>query len=159
MSPKKLLRSKSADGGEPGKAYLALFEVLSSGDMDKIREVVPPEDLDQMKELGLTDDEVLEFLTLTTPTEVEIVGGTFPGYNRDPVSDPETYASGLTDFTANIWNQQSTPAMYEVARIRFQTLGGGQGAIGIGLSPNGGLVESASYTLAAATTQPMTSAV
>lgn len=66
-------------GGEPGKAYVAHFEVMSSGDMDKIRKMVPQEALDDMKEMGLSEEEVLEFITMSTPSEVEIVGGTLDG--------------------------------------------------------------------------------
>ncbi len=68
-----------ADGGEPGRAYLAHFELMGSGDWDKIRQEIPEDELEGIKQLGLSDEEVLEFLTLFRPSEVEIVGGTLDG--------------------------------------------------------------------------------
>jgi hypothetical protein len=67
------------DGGEPGKAYLALVEIMSSGDMDKIRAIAPKKDLDEFVQMGLSDEDVLEFLALLSPSEVKIVGGTIDG--------------------------------------------------------------------------------
>ena len=68
-----------ADGGEPGKAYLAHFELMGSGDWDKISKEIPKDELEDIKQMGLSDEEVLEFLTLFKPSEVEIVGGTLDG--------------------------------------------------------------------------------
>jgi hypothetical protein len=68
-----------ADGGEPGKAYLELAAALSSGDMEKIRAVAPKEELENFQQMGFSDEEVLEFLALTSPSEVTIVGGMIDG--------------------------------------------------------------------------------
>lgn len=67
------------DGGEPGKAYMAYFETMSSGDWEKISKLIPKEELDDMKMMGLGDEQLLEFLMMMTPSEVEIVGGTLDG--------------------------------------------------------------------------------
>jgi hypothetical protein len=72
----------SADGGEPGKAYMARFELMSSGDWDKISKAMPPEQLAGMRESGFSDEELLGYLTMGLADEVKISGGTL-----DPAGD------------------------------------------------------------------------
>jgi hypothetical protein len=67
-------------GGEPGKAVIARFEANRSGNFDKIKALTPPEDQGQMD--GISDEEkkmALEFMKLSTPSNVKIVGGTVDG--------------------------------------------------------------------------------
>jgi len=52
---------------------------MGSDDWDKIRKEIPEDELEDIKQLGLSDEGVLEFLTLFRPSEVEIIGGTLDG--------------------------------------------------------------------------------
>ncbi len=64
-------------GGEPGNAYLAWVAAVHSGDLARLKELVPPERAAQMD-----DEEVkasLEFIQAMTPTEVTVLGGSSDG--------------------------------------------------------------------------------
>ncbi len=66
-----------ADGGEPGKAYVKWVEAIQSGDVKKIKKLVPKE---YQSELDSPDfKEQLEFLQAMTPTKVTILGGSSDG--------------------------------------------------------------------------------
>jgi hypothetical protein len=66
-----------ADGGEPGKAYLAWVEAVHSGSLEALKKIVPPE----MAEMLDADDagEQLEFLRTMTPTDVKLLSGSSDG--------------------------------------------------------------------------------
>ncbi len=69
-----------ADGGAPGKAYLAWIEAVHSGDLSRLKAIVPAEMADQLDET--TDEEVqeeLELMQIMTPKKVEIVSGSMDG--------------------------------------------------------------------------------
>ncbi len=85
---------------------------------------------------------------------LEISGGVSAGFNAAPVTNPASFASGDTDFTAINDGFVATPAgMFEVARVRLQAVGrpGDASPITLDLTPNGGLVDSASFSLIPAT--------
>lgn len=64
-------------GGEPGAAYLAWVEAIHSGDLDRLRAIVPPDMAAQLSEPGAEDE--IEFMRMMTPTDVTIVGGSTDG--------------------------------------------------------------------------------
>jgi hypothetical protein len=66
-----------AGGGEPGAAYLAWVHAIHSGDLDKLRAIVPPDMAAQLSEPGA--EEEIEFMRMMTPTEVTILGGSTDG--------------------------------------------------------------------------------
>lgn len=66
-----------ADGGEPGKAYLAWVEALHSGDPERLAPLVPEDMAAQLHDEGAREE--LEFLAAMTPTEVTILGGSSDG--------------------------------------------------------------------------------
>ena len=66
-----------ADGGEPGKAYLAWVAAVHSGDLERFRKLVPEEMMTQ-----LDDEEAKENLAMMqafTPTDVTILSGSSDG--------------------------------------------------------------------------------
>lgn len=69
-----------ADGGEPGQAYLEWVETIHSGDIDKLKSIIPAEMADQFDQFSA--DEVREeigFMQTMTPTEVKILSGSSDG--------------------------------------------------------------------------------
>jgi hypothetical protein len=70
-----------AGGGEPGAAYTAWCEAVHSGDMDRLKALMPAE------RAAMLDDEAnaesmkedLEFMKLMTPTDIEVVSGSSDG--------------------------------------------------------------------------------
>ena len=86
---------------------------------------------------------------------VEIEGGAFAGFSRRPVTDPESFASGRTDFTANNRELLATPRSFEIARIRIDVLRSEarEAFVGIRLAPRGGLVDGEHFELVPATLQ------
>lgn len=64
-------------GGEPGAAYLAWVEAVHSGDLDRLRAIVPPEMAEQLADPAAAEQ--IEFLRLMTPTDVTILGGSSDG--------------------------------------------------------------------------------
>ncbi|MCG6964764.1 MAG: hypothetical protein LJE95_16035 [Acidobacteria bacterium] len=66
-----------ADGGEPGKAYLAWIAAIHAGDLDRLKQLVPAEMASQME--GDDAKDQLELMQLMTPTEVKILGGSSDG--------------------------------------------------------------------------------
>jgi len=88
---------------------------------------------------------------------IEITGGNFPGFSRNPTTDRNSFETGVTDFTANNQGFLDTPDMYEVARVRFEVIGfpGAQGEIGLEHSANGGIVNNSDFTLEALNLSPV----
>ncbi len=66
-----------AGGGAPGAAYLAWVEAIHSGDLDRLRAIVPADMAAQLSEPGA--EEELEFMRMMTPTDVTILGGSTDG--------------------------------------------------------------------------------
>jgi|GEM_PF-2115522 len=66
-----------ADGGEPGAAYLAWVAAVHSGDLDRIKAMVPAEMATEMD--GEEATMALEFLAAMTPTDVKVLGGSSDG--------------------------------------------------------------------------------
>ncbi len=67
-----------AGGGQPGAAYLAWTEAVHSGDLDRIRALVPPEQAELLEDTPEVREE-LEFMRQMTPAEVTIVSGSSDG--------------------------------------------------------------------------------
>jgi hypothetical protein len=70
-----------AGGGEPGAAYTAWCEAIHSGDVDRIKAVVPTEQAAMLDDPSLAAQfaEDLEFMQLMTPQNPVIVGGSSDG--------------------------------------------------------------------------------
>jgi hypothetical protein len=70
-----------AGGGEPGAAYAAWCEAIHSGDVERIKAVVPAEQADMLDDPSLAAQfaEDLEFMQLMTPENPVIVGGSSDG--------------------------------------------------------------------------------
>jgi hypothetical protein len=70
-----------AGGGEPGAAYLAWCNAVLSGDIDKIKGLVPDEQAAMLDdpEIQAAFKEDLEFMQAMTPADVVIVGGSTDG--------------------------------------------------------------------------------
>lgn len=66
-----------ADGGEPGKAYLAWVTALHSGDPQQLKPLVPPELAEQLDAEGAKEE--IEMMASFTPTAVKILGGSSDG--------------------------------------------------------------------------------
>lgn len=64
-------------GGEPGAAYLAWVEAVHSGDLARVKGIVPAEMASEME--GDDAQATLEFLAAMTPTEVKVLGGSSDG--------------------------------------------------------------------------------
>ena len=69
-----------AGGGEPGAAYLQWIAAIHSGDLERIKSLVPPE-MAEMVGAGTPEEaqEELEFMQMMTPTEVKVLGGSSDG--------------------------------------------------------------------------------
>jgi hypothetical protein len=69
-----------AGGGGPGSAYLEWVEAVHSGDVKRLQSVVPAEMAAQLAAASPEDiEEQIEFLQMTTPSEVKILGGSTDG--------------------------------------------------------------------------------
>jgi hypothetical protein len=71
-----------AGGGAPGKALLANFAAMRTGDFEKLRAVSSPDKREQMDSTEMDDSDkkaMLEFLQATAPSDVKILGGTIDG--------------------------------------------------------------------------------
>lgn len=73
-----------AGGGAPGKAYAEWVETIHSGDLERIGKLLPAEMKAMLEQeiAGKSAEEIaetLELLTLFTPPEVEVVGGSTDG--------------------------------------------------------------------------------
>ena len=67
-------------GGEPGKAVLERFEANRSGNFEKIKALTAPDDRSQMDGISAEEKKMaLEFMELSTPSNVKITGGTIDG--------------------------------------------------------------------------------
>jgi len=69
-----------AGGGEPGRAYLRWIEVVHSGDLDALRNIVPPEMAVELDSASPAEaQEQIEFMREMTPTEVRVLSGSTDG--------------------------------------------------------------------------------
>jgi len=70
-----------AGGGEAGAAYIAWCDAIHSGDMERIKKLVPAEQAAMFDDPSNQDQimEELEFMKLMTPTEVVVTGGSSDG--------------------------------------------------------------------------------
>jgi hypothetical protein len=66
-----------ADGGEPGKAYLAWAAALHAGDIEALKALVPPEMVGQFDSDEVKED--LEMMQAMTPTGLTVLGGSSDG--------------------------------------------------------------------------------
>ena len=66
-----------ADGGAPGKAYLAWVAAIHSGEVDQLKKLVPAEMAAQLE--GDEAAEQLELMRAMTPTDIKILGGESDG--------------------------------------------------------------------------------
>ena len=68
-------------GGEPGAAFIAWCDAIHSGDIDRIKKLVPAEQAAMFDDPSQKDQimEELEFMKLMTPTEVVVIGGSSDG--------------------------------------------------------------------------------
>ena len=65
-----------AGGGEPGQAYLTWVETVHSGDIEKLKRIVPPELATQLDTVSPEEaSEEIEFMKSMTPTGVAIISG------------------------------------------------------------------------------------
>lgn len=64
-------------GGDPGKAYMAWVEALHSGDVERLKALVPAEMGAQLEDEDAA--EMIEFMALMTPTDLEVLGGSSDG--------------------------------------------------------------------------------
>ena len=70
-----------AGGGEPGKALLAHFDAVRSGDVDKLRGEMHPDNHAQLDEMIKSGEVgmVINMMQAFTPDEVTITGGKIDG--------------------------------------------------------------------------------
>ena len=70
-----------ADGGEPGKAYLALNKAMLAGDLDALAKLLPPDRAAEMQQARGTPEfeGMLAFIQAMTPKNVRIKGGRIDG--------------------------------------------------------------------------------
>jgi hypothetical protein len=86
------------DGGEPGKAYRAWVDAVHSGDLERLKKLVPAEMASQLD----ADDakQNLEMMAAMTPTSVKVLGGSSDGKTAilqvDAVMDGETVRGEIT---------------------------------------------------------------
>ncbi len=69
-------------GGEPGKAVLANFAAMRSGDLEKMKAVASPDKRQEMESAKMPEGDqkaMLEFMKAMAPTDVKILGGTVDG--------------------------------------------------------------------------------
>ena len=70
-----------ADGGEPGKVYLALNKAMLAGDLDALATLLPPEQAAEMQKSRATPEfaQQLLFIQAMTPKNVKLKGGRIDG--------------------------------------------------------------------------------
>jgi hypothetical protein len=71
-----------AGGGEPGKAVLANFAAMRSGDFEKVKAVAAPDKREEMDSAKMAESDqkaMLEFMKAMAPSDVKILGGTVDG--------------------------------------------------------------------------------
>jgi hypothetical protein len=71
-----------AGGGEPGKAVLANFAAMRSGDLEKMKAVAAPDKRQEMDAAKMAPGDqkaMLDFMKAMAPTDVKILGGTVDG--------------------------------------------------------------------------------
>ena len=71
-----------AGGGEPGKAVLANFAAMRSGDIEKLKAVSSPDKRTEMESAKMGEGDkkaMLEFLKAAAASDVKILGGTIDG--------------------------------------------------------------------------------
>ena len=70
-----------AGGGEPGAAFIDWCDAIHSGDIERIKKLVPAEQSAMFDDPSQKDQimEELEFMKLMTPSEVVVIGGSSDG--------------------------------------------------------------------------------
>ena len=70
-----------ADGGEPGKLYLALNRAMIAGDLDALAKLLPPEDAADLQKMRGTEEfkQQLALMQALTPHGVKLKGGRIDG--------------------------------------------------------------------------------
>jgi hypothetical protein len=71
-----------AGGGEPGKAVLAHFAAMRTGDFEKLKAVSSPDKRQEMESTKMEESDkkaMLEFLKAMAASDVKILGGTIDG--------------------------------------------------------------------------------
>jgi hypothetical protein len=70
-----------AGGGEPGKALLAHFDAIRSGDMARIRAEMHPDNIPQLDEMVAAGEAegMIGLMQMFTPDEVSVSGGSSEG--------------------------------------------------------------------------------
>ena len=69
-----------AGGGEPGAAYLVWTAAVKSGDLEQIKAVLAPEQLEMFASMPAEEQaENAEFLQMMAPDEVAVLGGRLVG--------------------------------------------------------------------------------
>jgi hypothetical protein len=69
-------------GGEPGKAVLANFAAMRSGDFEKMKAVAAPDKRQEMESANMPESDkqaMIEFMKSMAPSDVKILGGTIDG--------------------------------------------------------------------------------
>lgn len=96
-----------ADGGEPGKAVLAHFAAIASGDFERIKAGAHPERVKMMEDAGKSGEarQMIEMLKMMTPTDVKITGGTVDG-ERATIDFTGKDGSGPVKGTADVERYQ-----------------------------------------------------
>lgn len=71
-----------AGGGEPGRAVLARFAAMRTGDFEKLKAVNSPDQRKEMESTNIAESDrkaMLEFLKAAAASDVKILGGTIDG--------------------------------------------------------------------------------
>lgn len=73
---------------------------------------------------------------------IEIRGGLFDGFADTPLTNPRTFTSGKTDFTAQNAGFRNTPNVFHAATVVFQVIGEPEqkGSVGIHKTPRSEVV-------------------
>ena len=69
-------------GGEPGKAVIANFAAMRSGDFEKMKAVAAPDKRQEMESANMPESDkqaMIEFMKSMAPSDVKILGGTIDG--------------------------------------------------------------------------------
>ncbi len=93
-----LAQDLGAGGGEPGKALLAHFEATRSGDVDRIRGEMHPDNhaqLDEMIAAGEADM-IIGMMKMMTPDEITVSGGRIDGDSAEVEFSGKSEGSAVT---------------------------------------------------------------
>ena len=81
-SVKRAGSSLPPGGGDPGKAVIANFAAMRSGDLEKMKAVAAPDKRQEMESAKMPESDqqaMLEFMKSMAPTDVKILGGAIDG--------------------------------------------------------------------------------